>query len=237
MTTLYNIYCDESNYMLHDQSNVMTLGALWCPNDKSRDINLEIRNLKSNFGFSPEFEIKWTKVSTGRLDFYTALVDYFFDNPNLHLRFLVVSDKSKLRHDSFAQNHDDWYYKMYFEMLKIVLDSEASYNIYLDIKDTRSANKIKKLHEVLCNNLYDFSHATIKKIQTVRSNEVNILQLADFFIGAVNYTNRALTTNSAKLEIIKQIRKRSHFQLTRSTTISEQKLNLFIWQAQENLKS
>lgn len=231
MTPLFNIYCDESSYMLHDQSNVMTLGALWCLNQRSREINLEIRDLKARFGLSPDFEIKWTKVSFGRLDFYSALVDYFFDNPGLFLRVLVVPDKSQLRHADFAQNHDDWYYKMYFEMLKIIFDPEASYNIYLDIKDTKSANKISKLHEVLCNNIYDFSREIIQKIQTIRSEEVNILQLADFFIGAVNYANRGLKTSSAKLEIIKQIRNHSHYQLTNSTLIREQKMNIFVWHA------
>lgn len=235
MKPLFNVYCDESSYMLHDKSNVMALGALWCLNNKSREINLEIRDLKTNFGFSPDFEIKWTKVSSGKMDFYSALVNYFFDNPGLYLRVLVVPDKSRLRHDDFAQSHDDWYYKMYFEMIKLILDPEASHNIYLDIKDTRSAIKIKKLHEVLCNNMYDFSREIIQKIQTVRSEEVNILQLADFLIGAVNYANRGLKTSSAKLEIIKQIRNLSHYQLTNSTLLREQKMNIFVWQARGSL--
>jgi hypothetical protein len=219
--------------MLHDRSNVMALGAVWCPHIKSREINLEIRNLKSRFGLSPKFEIKWTKVSNGRLDFYSALVDYFFDNPDLFLRVLVVPDKSKLRHEDFTQNHDEWYYKMYFDMLKIIFDPGSSYNIYLDIKDTRSASKIKKLHEVLCNNIYDFSRGIIQKVQTVRSEELNILQLADFFIGAVNYANRGLMTNSAKLEIIKRIRERSQYRLTSSTLFLERKVNIFVWQGRE----
>jgi len=233
MPDLYNIYCDESCHILHDLSKVMSLGAIWCPEAHTREINLQIRDLKTFHGFSPSFEIKWTKVSQARLDFYTSLVDYFFENPYLFFRVLVVLDKSKLRHTDFNQDHDDWYYKMYFDMLKIIFDPADSYNIYLDYKDTRSSNKIRKLHDVLCNNFYDFSRGIIQKVQTIKSDESNILQLADFLIGAVTYANRDLATNEAKLEIINQIRLHSGYKLTSTTLFREKKMNIFLWRAQE----
>ena len=37
------------------------------------------------------------------------------------------------------------------------------YDIFLDIKDTRSADKTKKLHEVLSNTMYDFNKNIIKR--------------------------------------------------------------------------
>ena len=233
MPESYNIYCDESCYMLHDESNVMSLGAIWCPRAKVREINNQIRDLKIRFGISPKFEIKWTKVSKGRLDFYTTLVNYFFENPNLFFRILVIPDKTKLRHEYFDQKHDDWYYKMYFDMLKIIFNPDDNYIIYLDIKDTRSKEKIRKLHDVLCNNFFDFSREIIQKVQTVRSTELNILQLADFLIGAITYANRQLEGNPAKLDIVRQIRANSHYRLTNTTLFREQKFNIFIWQAQE----
>lgn len=233
MADSYNIYCDESCYMLHDISNVMSLGAIWCPERKTREINLQIREIKKRFGFSNNFEIKWTKVSPARLDFYIALVEYFFENPDLFLRVLVVPDKTKLRHNDFGQNHDEWYYKMYFDMLKIIFDPADTYNIYLDIKDTRSSQKIRKLHDVLCNNFFDFSRDIIRKVQTVRSEELNILQLGDLLIGAITYANRGLSTNTAKLEIINSIRLHSHYRLTGTTLFREKKLNIFVWQAKE----
>lgn len=233
MPESYNVYCDESCYMLHDESNVMSLGAIWCPQPKAREISLQIREIKRQFGFSDGFEIKWIKVSPSRLDFYTALVDYFFHNSDLNLRVLVVPDKAKLRHTDFDQNHDEWYYKMYFDMLKIILDPEDSYNIYLDIKDTRSAEKIRKLHDVLCNNFFDFSREIIQKVQSIRSDESNILQLGDFLIGAITYANRGLLGSEAKLEIINQIRINSHYSLTRTTLFREKKLNIFRWIAKE----
>ncbi len=53
---------------------------------------------------------------------------------------------------AFNQDHDTFYYKMYFDLLKVILKPEFSYNIYTDIKDTKSQNKVEKLQDVLRNN-------------------------------------------------------------------------------------
>lgn len=43
---LYNVYCDESCHLEHDGVNVMALGALWCPQEKCKEINERIRQIK-----------------------------------------------------------------------------------------------------------------------------------------------------------------------------------------------
>ncbi len=77
---------------------------------------------------------------------------------------------------------------MYFDLLKVVVDPTQRYNVYLDIKDTRGRKKVQKLHEVLSNAHYDFSREIIKKIQLVRSDEVELVQVADFIFGIVSPT-------------------------------------------------
>jgi hypothetical protein len=59
----YNIYCDESCHLENDAINVMVLGAIWCAKEKKQEISKRIREIKSDFGLSPEFEIKCNKVS------------------------------------------------------------------------------------------------------------------------------------------------------------------------------
>jgi len=211
----------------------MVLGAAWCPLSKTMEINRAIREIKSSNDLRKDFEIKWKKISPAKKQFYLKLIDYFFDNDDLHFRALIVPDKTKLQHAAFSQSHDDWYYKMYFDMLKLILSPGARYSIYIDIKDTRSAHKVAKLHDVLSNNLYDFSRQIIERVQMVRSHEVEILQLADLLIGAISYINRGLTTSSAKQAIVERIRQRSHYSLTRSTLMREDKINLFRWHALE----
>jgi hypothetical protein len=160
-------------------------------------------------------------------------VDYFFDNEDLHFRALVVPDKGKLDHAVHNQNHDTFYYKMYFDLLKVLFDPKAQYHIYLDIKDTRSQAKINHLKQVIHNAQYDFQKSMVQKIQHVRSHEVELLQVADLLIGAVGYVNRGLQTSEAKLSLIRRIRARSGYSLTRNTYLRESKVNLFVWVAQE----
>lgn len=234
MSEIFNIYCDESCHLEHDGQSAMVLGALWCPLDKTREIAVRIREIKRKHAVAPAFEVKWTKVSPGKKQLYLDLLDYFFDDDDLHFRGLVVPDKTKLNHAAFpGQDHDAWYYKMYFDMLKVILSPKGRYRIYLDIKDTRGAEKVKKLHDVLCNNLYDFSREIVERVQLVHSHEIEQLQLADLLIGAVSYMNRGLHSNAGKQALVDRMSQRSRYSLTKTTLLREDKVNLFRWQAQE----
>ena len=228
---IFNIYCDESGHLERDQSNVMVLGAVWCPLEKTREIAVRLREIKQKHNLSDNFELKWVKVSPAKLRYYIDVVDYFFDDDDLHFRALIIPDKSLLDHEKYAQTHDDWYYKMYFDMLKVILNPASYYRIYLDIKDTRSAGKIRKLHEVLANEMYDFKRSIIQQVQTVRSNEVEQLQLADLLIGALAYVYRGLVSSRAKLDLVERIKVRSNYKLTQTTLLQEEKVNLFRWRA------
>jgi len=182
MSQTFNIYCDESCHLEHDRQKVMVLGAVWCPLDKTREIATRLREKKVAHGLPADFEIKWTKVSPAKTEFYRDVLDYFFDDDDLHFRAWVVKDKSGLRHGEFGQDHDTWYYKMMFGLLEPLLSPENRYRIYLDKKDTRSATKVRKLHEVLGNNLYDFDRKILERVQVVTSHEVEQMQLADLLI-------------------------------------------------------
>lgn len=235
MTDIYNIYCDESCHQEHDHHGVMVVGAVWAPLRKVPEITKRLREIKASHGMPADFEVKWTKVSPAGLVLYRDLVDYFFDDDDLHFRAVVVPDKSQLRHETFDQDHDTWYFKMYFTMLKAILDPHARYRIYLDIKDTQSAPKMDKLHQVLANSVYDFSRQMVERMQPVRSHEVELLQLADLLIGAVAYANRGLRGSPAKSALVERVRERSRYSLTRTTLVKEPKVNIFVWRATEVL--
>jgi len=234
MSEFFNIYCDESCHLEHDRQKAMVLGAVWCPLEKTREIAIRLREIKKKHGMAASFEAKWTKISPAKKDLYLDLIDYFFDDNDLHFRALIIPDKTKLRHDSFpGQDHDLWYYKMYFDMLKVILRPDAHYRIYLDIKDTRGAEKVAKLHEVLSNDMYDFSRQVIERLQLVHSHEIEQLQLADLLIGAIGYLSRGLKENLGKMAIIRRMQQRSGYLLTKTTLLKEEKMNLFCWHATE----
>ena len=229
MTTEYNVYCDESCHLENDGQQAMVLGSVWCPKDKRLEIAERIREIKQKHGLERDFEIKWTKVSPSKLAFYQDIVDYFFDDDDLHFRGLVVPDKRVLDHEKHQQDHDDWYYKMYFTMLKTVFDPDSRYYVYIDIKDTLGHEKVGKLQDILCTNAYDFSRRMIADVKRVHSHEVEHLQIADLLIGALAYLHRELSGNSAKEALIARIRQRSGYRLTLNTMMRELKFNLLIW--------
>lgn len=233
MSETYNIYCDESCHLEHDHQKAMVIGAVWCPFDQRKEIATRIREIKKKHGLSQDFEVKWTKVSPAKKEFYLDLIDYFFDDDDLHFRALVVPDKSILNHEAFKQTHDEWYYKIYFDMLKIIINPASRYNIYLDIKDTLGGKKVEKLHEVICNSLYDFSRQIVEKVQIVESKHVEQLQLADLLIGSLSYLHRGLSGNSGKEALIERMKERSHYSLIRNTLPQEKKVNILVWQGQD----
>lgn len=234
MPNIYNIYCDESCHLEHDHLGVMVLGAVWCPKENVREIAQRIREIKARHGLSNCFEIKWTKVSPAKQQFYLDIIDFFFESKDLHFRALIVPDKSRLQHDGFVgQSHDVFYYKMYFTMLKQILSPSEIYHIYLDIKDTRSREKTAKLHEVLCSSMYDFSRTIIDRVQVVHSHEVQQMQLTDLLIGIVSYVNRDLGENPGKVALVNRVKHRAGYSLKNSTLLKEDKFNLFRWRPSE----
>lgn len=228
MAEVINVYCDESCHLEHDHQPAMTLGAVWCSLDQVRAATKHVREIKVKHGLPPQAEVKWTKLSPGNLPLYLDLLDYFFDSESLNFRGLVAS-KAGLRHGDYSQTHDDWYYKMYFTMLQVILEPNACFQIYLDIKDTRSASKVRHLHDVLAHDLHDFSRDIVTRLQTVRSHEVDLLQIADILIGALSAANREPIKSPAKRTFIRQMRQRSGCSLTISTPRLAKKMNIFHW--------
>lgn len=234
MSGAINIYCDESCHLEHDQAKAMVLGAVWCPADQVRGLHIRLRDLKRSFGLGDGFEMKWTKVSPAKLAFYQAAMDLFFQVENLHFRALVVPDKSILKHVVRGQTHDEWYYKMYFCMLETLIQPGVKHHIFLDYKDTQGAVRAQKLHQVLCNNFYDFDRSVIASLAIVNSREVGLVQLADLLIGAVCHANRGDQGSPAKWALVDQMRRCSGYTLTRSTLLKESKTNIFIWRSRED---
>ena len=228
MSVLYNIYCDESCHLEHDKQPIMLLGCLWCKKSISKKIAKEIRGIKEES--NTRGELKWTKISKSREKFYIQIVKYFFSTDDLNFRCIIVRDKDKLNHSYYNQgSHDSFYYKMYYYLIKNIMAENNRYNIYIDIKDTRSQRKIEKLREILCYSFRDFNKTMINNLQHVRSKEVELLQLADLFMGAISYINRRLTDNNAKVAVINEIKKYTNLSLEYTTPPWEEKFNLFFF--------
>lgn len=224
---MINIYCDESCHLEHDQQKVMAIGGIACSNYAKFNVYEDIKKIKEKHSIMSNQEIKWNKVSKGEQTYYEDLINYFFDNELLRFRGVLLPNKSVLRHNEFSQSHDDFYYKMYYYTISYFLNQEDDIEVYIDIKDTNSMKKIKKLEEVLHNKARNRSKE-VTKIQQIRSHENSILQLTDLLLGAITYINRDIHTSSAKLQLCSLIKARASQSLTKTSSLSEGKLNLLI---------
>ena len=231
----YYIYCDESCHLPNDDSNVMVLGALYFPKNHKRKISQDIRAIKNKHGLDSRIEIKWTKISDSKKELFVDLVNYFFNNDYLFFRAVVAKGKSKLNHSAYNNNDWQlWYYKMYFLLLDKICNPGNNYRIFIDTKDSRGGARIKKLHEVLCNNKYDFKNEIISEINQVSSDRTDFLQLTDIFTGVLSFYHRGFYNkpdhSKAKSIIVRSVIDRIGCNnINHGTYLSESKFNIFIW--------
>ena len=225
----FNVYCDESCHLENDKQDIMVLGAIWCAKEAAKGFSQDLHEIKQKHGFDRAFEVKWKKVASSKINLYTDFVDYFFAKDDLHFR-VWIAEKQGLDHSKIPnQDHDLWYYKMYFGMLKVIFSPHDDYCVYIDIKDHWGGQKVSKLHDVICNSLYDFDRSIVRRIQIVHSYECELLQLADLLIGAVSYVNRDQSGNKGKERLVEILRNKSGYSLTARTLLREDKFNIFRW--------
>ena len=219
MSKTFNIYCDESCHLENDHKNYMVLGSVSSAYNQVRRHTERINNLKDKHKFNAE--IKWSKVSNSKLQFYKELIDYFFDT-DIRFRAVVVN-KKKINNEAFGQDYDTFYYKMYYSLLNHNKNSQYTYNVYLDIKDDLSAYKVERLKEIL-----NTEYGVFRNVQNIRSHESTLMQLADFIMGAVSYhLNEENKNVTAKTQIIDRIKMHSDQTLSGTSKWKESKLNLF----------
>jgi len=214
----FNIYCDESCHLEHDHFPFMLISYVSSSYNQVKMHHENIRALKRKHFFKGE--MKWSALSKSQYPFYNAVVEYFFAT-DLQFRAIVI-DKSQMRHSEFNQSHDDFYDKMYFQLLSKKILPEYNYNIYLDIKDTRSYEKAKSLKTFLNRNF-----VSVRTLQVIRSYESELMQLTDVLMGAIAYHLRNEKKVIAKNKIIDKIQSHCQFPITRSTPRSTEKFNLF----------
>ncbi len=98
------------------------------------------------------------------------------------------------------------------------------YKIYLDYKDINGGKRIKTLQNTLG------SKANKCDIYIIQSQESQILQICDLFIGAISYKNRTDIDKNSEIKnfIISYIEEKTKFKLI-STPPWEEKFNIFKW--------
>ena len=217
----FNFYCDESCHLENDGKRYMLIAYISSAYNQLRIHNEYIRNLKLKHHIKGE--VKWSALSKSMHLFYADLVDYFFSN-DLQFRAIVI-DKSDIENIENNQTSDDFYSKMYYQLIYHKLNIDYTYNIYIDIKDTHSYKKASELKKYINNT----KHLNcIRNLNIIRSYESELMQLTDVLMGAISYRlNNKKMTVIAKLKIVEKIEKHHGTSIACGTSIEEDKFNLF----------
>lgn len=222
MMKTFNIYCDESTHLMNDGHPYMILGYISIAYPQIKYAKEMIKSIKEKYEFKGE--LKWTNVYEKTYNMYSELIDFFFMT-DINFRALII-EKSQIDKSRSDYSDEDFYFKMYYQLLHHRSDLSNKYNIYFDIKDTCSGHKLHKLKEILSHN------TAIERCQFIRSHESTILQIADVIMGAINYNLRIEAGNIdgksiAKRKIVDRIKKHSSISLQNSTEKHQKKFNLF----------
>ena len=222
MSKTFNLYCDESTHLIHDGHPYMLLSYISIAYPQIRLAKEEIKAIKRKFNYTEE--LKWTNVHSATYKVYAELVDWFFMN-DLEFRAVVV-DKSQIDEKRADYSFNDFYFRMYFQLLHTKVDFQNRYNVFLDIKDTCSGEKLEKMKKIMSYN------SSIGTLQFIPSRESVFIQLADVLMGAINYNMRIQKGDVkgnviAKLKLIEKIKRHSNISLNTTTPLSRNKFNLF----------
>lgn len=218
----FNIYCDESTHLINDGQPYMIYGYVCIAYNQMSPAKEKIKEIKEKYGYADE--LKWTNISDKTYPVYSEIIDYFF-NTDMSFRAVVV-DKAEIDDSRENYTYEDFYFRMYFQLLHHKTDMENTYNIYFDIKDNCSQSRLHKLRDIL-----KYS-AAIRNFQFIRSHECCFVQLADVLMGAINYHLRmdcgTIAGNVvAKKKMVEKVKQYTHLSLECTTARKARKFNLF----------
>ena len=232
------IYSDESSH-LGKTNNFMVIGAIWCNVREVRNFTDRIKLLREKHAIPRHWETKWIKVSGAKETYYQDLVRAFFSEEGVNFRAIIIPTKV-LDHDLYKQTEDVFYYKAQYIMLKNIVEKlserqKRTFRIFLDYKDAWSDIRSKGLAQYL-KNTHNFTQNNFT-CQPIRSNESIMIQMADFFTGAIaSANNKPDSKVKAKQNIINLIEELSGQKLIAKTPYWVDKFNLFRWHDVEREK-
>ena len=222
MSKTFNIYCDESTHLKNDGHPYMLLSyvSIAYPQIKKAKQQIKANKVKYNY----EGELKWTNVHDATFPMYNELIKYFFTT-DIKFRAVVV-DKSQIDETRPEYTFNDFYFRMYYQLLHHLSDMENEYNVFFDIKDTCIHKNLHTLQDILKRN------SSIRHFQFIRSHESYFVQLADILMGAINYNLRIEKGDVegkviAKRKLVDKIQEHADISLNRTTPLSKKKFNLF----------
>ncbi|MDO4181430.1 MAG: DUF3800 domain-containing protein, partial [Bacteroidales bacterium] len=120
----FNIYCDESTHLENDGHPYMIYGYVSIASNQIKMCKEQIKAIKAKHNYTDE--LKWTNIHHKTYEMYKELVEYFFSN-DMKFRAVIV-DKSQIDNTRPEYTFNDFYFRMYFQLLHHEINLENTYN-------------------------------------------------------------------------------------------------------------
>lgn len=220
----FEVYCDESGLEAltrKDAHQYTAIGGIWMPADLRDQFKADMNAIKERSHVKGE--LKWNKVSPAFVDVYKAVIDYFFAQPALRFRVILIESKT-VDHIRFnGKDAELGFYKFYYQLLHHWLLDFNNYDVFLDFKVNRNKGRLNELQHVLSNaNLT----SNISRVQALPSHQSLGIQLADILTGLVAAKFNGEVSGEAKKSLIKHVEELQNRPII-PTPKTEEKFNVF----------
>ncbi len=147
----FEVYCDEANpdvlTSASPRARHLMIGSLWLPENLRNEVKARVTALRKRH--QTWGEIKWSKASPNRRDFYVELVDLFFAyGDNLRFRCIAV-DRTQLNLALHDNDGELGFYKFYYQLLHHWILDFNIYRIFCDVKSNRDPKRLPVLARCL----------------------------------------------------------------------------------------
>lgn len=258
------IFVDESRL---SQSRYQLFGSLWLPREIQQDFREGFWNLWDNEFPSRKSQLKWTKVSRGKLESYQNFVDYWLKKPKIDFRCLIL-DTHAIDYQKYHQGDKELgFYKFLYFFLSRNIEKDCHYRKIEDVyqifiharrqKDNVEFGRLEDLKfclnrrlrkscpekksnldvKVIFPSKNEWFNKPIRNIEAIDSYLSPEIQLVDVLTGAVGYTWEGFQTSPAKLSFINYIEKLLEMKLNKPTSYLTDKMNIWKFKLQEQTKS
>lgn len=222
----FEVYCDEAYPDVLTSSSPrarhLMLGSLWIPSEYRQTLKRDIYSLREKHQVWGE--IKWSKVSPSKQEFYLELIDLFFRYEGNALFRCIAVDRDQVDMKFNENDSELGFYKFYYQLLHHWIFRQNEYSIFCDIKSNRDPKRLPVLK--LCLTRAN-PGSVITNIQSLPSKEVVIIQLCDLLLGAAGgRLNTTIAPGSSKAIVVNRIETALGRRLA-PTGRGENKFNIF----------
>ena len=208
----YAIYCDESGI---SNDRYVVVGGICMPRANIAMVHKNMHAFRERHNMHRE--LKWTKVTNGKQEEYTQLVESFFAMNNVnHCQFhAIIFDSHQWNHKRYNNGDADiglskLYYQLLHQKFCKICGPHGSLYVRLDKRNSStSLHDLRRMLNSAAERDHSIPHSPFKVVEPADSKECDILQLNDVILGAVSAVRNSKhileTTRSSKREIARLV--------------------------------